>query len=227
MNWMIYPVTKTFIKACSAIFGISITSIVFIHIFTPLLAQISLINKLIPQLVILWMELLAILSMACLVLWGGRVLLASQGNYITRNLSMLTILPALYALLIPFAEMAIPVQYGEMERVWEAFLVLIAIIVFFAYPFTAGYTQKDRKLFLVWGITATCCGLQRVLFELSEQVLLKIPSFSRLFIIFLFYALEITLAVLSIKLACRLFNQVMNIISMPEALHPSVINKRD
>lgn len=100
--------------------------------------------------------------------WGARVLLASRGSKITRNLSMLAFLPALYALLIPFAGMPASSQYTEMDRVWEAFLLLASVISFFSFPYTAGYGAAGRRLFLAWGISAAGCGLQSALFFLPS-----------------------------------------------------------
>jgi len=69
------------------------------------------------------------------------------------------LLPALYALLIPFAGMPAPSQYTEMDRVWEILLLLAAVTSFFSFPYTAGYGAAGRKLFLSWGIAAAGCGV--------------------------------------------------------------------
>lgn len=120
-------------------------------------------------------ELLFILSLSFLMFWGARVLLASRGSRITRNLSMLAFLPALYALLIPFAGMPVPSQYTEMDRVWEAFLLLAAVTSFFSFPYTAGYGAAGRRLFLAWGIAAAGCGLQSALFFLPSCCVSSCP----------------------------------------------------
>lgn len=165
--------------------------------------------------------------------WGARVLLASRGSRITRNLSMLAFLPALYALLIPFAGMPVPSQYTEMDRVWEAFLLLAAVISFFSFPYTAGYEAAGRRLFLAWGIAAAGCGLQSALFFLA--VLLRqflstaVPSLAApvaWLAVLLSCGLEIMLAALSAILAQRLFKEVMSIASMPEPIDPSMPGNR-
>ncbi|MFR4415908.1 MAG: hypothetical protein ACLT8E_00010 [Akkermansia sp.] len=123
-------------------------------------------------------ELLSILSLSFLMFWGARVLLASRGNKITRNLSMLALLPALYALLIPFAGMPASSQYTEMDRVWEAFLLLASVISFFSFPYTAGYGAAGRRLFLAWGIAAAGWFAERPVFSsvLLRQFLSTVPS---------------------------------------------------
>lgn len=165
--------------------------------------------------------------------WGARVLLASRGNKITRNLSMLALLPALYALLIPFAGMPASSQYTEMDRVWEAFLLLASVISFFSFPYTAGYDAAGRRLFLAWGISAAGCGLQSALFFLA--VLLRqflttaVPSLAApvaWLAVLLSCGLEIMLAALSVILARRLFKNVMSIASMPEPIDPSMPGNR-
>ena len=142
---------------------------------------------------------------------------------------MLAFLPALYALLIPFAGMPASSQYTEMDRVWEAFLLLASVISFFSFPYTAGYDAAGRRLFLAWGISAAGCGLQSALFFLA--VLLRqflttaVPSLAApvaWLAVLLSCGLEIMLAALSVILARRLFKEVMSIASMPEPIDPSM-----
>lgn len=165
--------------------------------------------------------------------WGARVLLASRGSRITRNLSMLAFLPALYALLIPFAGMPVPSQYTEMDRVWEAFLLLAAVTSFFSFPYTAGYEAAGRRLFLAWGIAAAGCGLQSALFFLAillrQFLFTAVPSLAApvaWLAVLLSCGLEIMLATLSAILAQRLFKEVMSIASMPEPIDPSMPGNR-
>ena len=166
MNWMIYPAARAFIKACAVLFGAGIATAVLIHLFMPLFLRSPRIAA--PFLLLgTGAELLSVLSLFFLLFWGARVLLAAQGSRMTRNLSMLALLPALYALLIPFAGMPVPSQYTEMNRAWEAFLLLAAITSFLSFPYTAGYGAAGRKLFLAWGIAAAGCGLQSALFFLA------------------------------------------------------------
>ena len=171
-------------------------------------------------------ELLSILSLSFLMFWGARVLLASRGNKITRNLSMLALLPALYALLIPFAGMPASSQYTEMDRVWEAFLLLAAIISFFSFPYTAGYSAAGRRLFLAWGIAAAGCGLQSALFFLAVLLRQFLAAPISWLAVLLSCGLEIMLAALSVILARRLFKNVMSIASMPEPIDPSMPGNR-
>ena len=146
---------------------------------------------------------------------------------------MLAFLPALYALLIPFAGMPVPSQYTEMDRVWEAVLLLSAVTSFFSFPYTAGYGAASRRLFLAWGIAAAGCGLQSALFFLA--VLLRqflstaVPSLAApvaWLAVLLSCGLEIMLATLSAILAQRLFKEVMSIASMPEPIDPSMPGNR-
>ena len=123
MNWMIYPAARAFIKVCAVLFGAGAAAAALIHLFMPFFLRSP--RTAAPFLLLgTGAELLSILSLSFLMFWGARVLLASRGNKITRNLSMLALLPALYALLIPFAGMPASSQYTEMDRVWEAFLPL-------------------------------------------------------------------------------------------------------
>ena len=123
MNWMIYPAARAFIKVCAVLFGAGATAAALIHLFMPFFLRSP--RTAAPFLLLgTGAEVLSILSLSFLMFWGARVLLASRGSKITRNLSMLAFLPALYALLIPFAGMPASSQYTEMDRVWEAFLLL-------------------------------------------------------------------------------------------------------
>ncbi len=136
MNWMIYPAARAFIKVCAVLFGAGAAAAVLIHLFMPFFLRSP--RTAAPFLLLgTGAELLSILSLSFLMFWGARVLLASRGSRITRNLSMLAFLPALYALLIPFAGMPVPSQYTEMDRVWEAVLLLAAVTSFFSFPYTA------------------------------------------------------------------------------------------
>ena len=228
MNWMIYPAARAFIKVCAVLFGAGAAAAVLIHLFMPFFLRSP--RTAAPFLLLgTGAELLSILSLSFLMFWGARVLLASRGSRITRNLSMLAFLPALYALLIPFAGMPVPSQYTEMDRVWEAVLLLAAVTSFFSFP----YTAAGRRLFLAWGIAAAGCGLQSALFFLA--VLLRqflstaVPSLAApvaWLAVLLSCGLEIMLAALSVLLAQRLFKEVMSIASMPEPIDPSMPGNR-
>lgn len=232
MNWMIYLAARAFIKVCSVLFGAGAAAAVLIHLFMPFFLRSP--RTAAPFLLLgTGAELLSILSLSFLMFWGVRVLLASRGSRITRNLSMLAFLPALYALLIPFAGMPVPSQYTEMDRVWEAVLLLAAVTSFFSFPYTAGYGAAGRRLFLAWGIAAAGCGLQSALFFLA--VLLRqflstaVPSLAApvaWLAVLLSCGLEIMLATLSAILAQRLFKEVMSIASMPEPIDPSMPGNR-
>lgn len=174
MNWMIYPAARAFIKVCAVLFGAGAAAAVLIHLFMPFFLRSP--RTAAPFLLLgTGAELLSILSLSFLMFWGARVLLASRGSRITRNLSMLAFLPALYALLIPFAGMPVPSQYTEMDRVWEAVLLLAAVTSFFSFPYTAGYEAAGRRLFLAWGIAAAGCGLQSALFFLPSCCVSSCP----------------------------------------------------
>ena len=177
MNWMIYPAARAFIKVCAVLFRRGRNSSSphpSVHAFFPPLSP----GQPRPSCFLgTGAELLSILSLSFLMFWGARVLLASRGSKITRNLSMLAFLPALYALLIPFAGMPASSQYTEMDRVWEAFLLLASVISFFSFPYTAGYGAAGRRLFLAWGISAAGCGLQSALF-FSCRPVASIPDHS-------------------------------------------------
>lgn len=232
MNWMIYPAAKAFIKVCAVLFGAGVATAVLIHLFMPWFLRSP--RTAAPFLLLgTGAELLSILSLSLLLFWGARVLLASRGSRITRNLSVLALLPALYALLIPFAGMPAPSQYTKMDRVWEILLLLAAVTSFFSFPYTAGYGAAGRKLFLSWGIAAAGCGLQSALFFLA--VLLRqflstaLPSLAAptaWLAVLLSCGLEIMLAALSVILARRLFKNVMSIASMPEPMDPAMPGNR-
>lgn len=232
MNWMIYPAVKAFIRACAFLFGAGVLGTVLIHLFMPLFLNCP---HLAPPFLLLgtWSELVSILSLSFLVSWSARVLLASQGSRITRTLSALVFLPALYAFLIPFAGMPVSSQYAEMGKVWESFLLLAAITSFFSFPYTAGYGSADRKKSLAWGIAAAGCGLQSGLFFLSlllrQSLSSAAPSLAMSIVwptIILSCGLEIILAALSVILAHRLFKHAMSIASMPELIDPSMPDSR-
>ena len=232
MNWMISPAAKAFIRACTFLFGAGVTATVLIHLFMPLFLHCP--RTAAPFLLLgTWSELISILALSFLLSWGSRVLLASQGSRITRILSALAFLPALYSLLIPFAGMPVLLQYAEMDKVWESFLLLAAIISFFSFPYTAGYGSAGRRTFLAWGIAAAGCGLQSVLFFLStllRQCLSSVaPSLATpaaWLAIILSCGLEILLAALSVILVRRLFKNAMSIASMPELMNPSMPDSR-
>lgn len=233
MDWMIYPATKAFIKACALLFGAGVTATVLIHLFMPLFLHYPRIAA--PFLLLgTWSELVSILSLAFLASWGARVLLASQGSRITRTLSAVTFLPALYALLIPFAGMPVPSQYAEMNRTWEAFLLLAAVTAFFAFPYTRGYPPPARKLFLAWGILAACNALQGALFflflllwnmlsGLSAPLAAVLPDAFLL----LSCGLDVALAVLSAIPAWALYRNVSGIASLPELQNPDMPGGRE
>lgn len=228
MDWMIYPAAKALIKACAVLFGAGILTTVLIHLFMPLFLTCP--QTAVPFLLLgTWSELISILSLAFLASWSARVLLASQGSRITRTLSALTFLPALYVILIPFAGIPVPSQYAEMNRSWDSFLLLVSITSFFSFPYTAGYGAGDRKIFLAWGIAAAGCGLQSALFFLSvllRQFVSPLAPFLDAPLVWqtiiLSCGMEITLAALSVILAQRLFKNVMSIASMPELINPSM-----
>ena len=226
MNWMIYPAARAFIKVCAVLFGAGAAAAALIHLFMPWFLRSP--QTAAPFLLLgTGAELLSILSLSFLMFWGARVLLASRGSRITRNLSMLAFLPALYALLIPFAGMPASSQYTEMDRVWEAFLLLASVISFFSFPYTAGYGTAGRRLFLAWGIAAAGCGLQSAL--LRQFLTTAVPSLAApvaWLAVLLSCGLEIMLATLSVILAQRLFKEVMSIASMPEPIDPSMPGNR-
>ena len=210
MNWMIYPAARAFIKVCAVLFGAGAAAAVLIHLFMPFFLRSP--RTAAPFLLLgTGAELLSILSLSFLMAF----------------------LPALYALLIPFAGMPVPSQYTEMDRVWEAVLLLSAVTSFFSFPYTAGYGAASRSLFLAWGIAAAGCGLQSALFFLA--VLLRqflstaVPSLAApvaWLAVLLSCGLEIMLATLSAILAQRLFKEVMSIASMPEPIDPSMPGNR-
>ena len=225
MNWMIYPAARAFIKVCAVLFGAGAAAAVLIHLFMPFFLRSP--RTAAPFLLLgTGAELLSILSLSFLMFWGARVLLASRGSRITRNLSMLAFLPALYALLIPFAGMPVPSQYTEMDRVWEAVLLLAAVTSFFSFPYTAGYEAAGRRLFLAWGIAAAGCGLQSALFFLAVLLRQFLSAPVAWLAVLLSCGLEIMLAALSVLLAQRLFKEVMSIASMPEPIDPSMPGNR-
>lgn len=233
MDWMIYPATKTFIRVCAVLFGAGVLATVFIHLFMPLFLTCPHIAA--PFLLLgTWAELIAILSLSFLASWSARVLLASQGSRITRTLTALTFLPALYALLIPFAGMPVPSQYAEMDRIWESFLLLAAVTAFFAFPYTRGYPAPARKLFLAWGLLAACNALQGglfFLFLLLWNMLSGLPAPLTAILpdafLLLSCGLDAALAVLSAILAWTLYRNVSGIASLPELQDPEMPGRRE
>ena len=217
MNWMIYPAARAFIKVCAVLFGAGAAAAVLIHLFMPFFLRSP--RTAAPFLLLgTGAELLSILSLSFLMFWGARVLLASRGSRITRNLSMLAFLPALYALLIPFAGMPVPSQYTEMDRVWEAFLLLAAVTSFFSFPYTAGYEAAGRRLSLFF--------LAILLRQFLSTAVPSLAAPVAWLAVLLSCGLEIMLAALSAILAQRLFKEVMSIASMPEPIDPSMPGNR-
>lgn len=232
MNWMIYPATKALIKACAFLFGAGSILTALIHMALPFLAAY-------PEQMPGWLRagtwaaLLSILSLACISMWGSRVLLASRGSHVTRVLSMLAVLPSLYALLIPFTGLPAAFQYGEMGRTWEMFLLLAAVTAFFAFPYTRGYPLRARKRFLAWAVLASCNGLQSLLFFLflllwnvlsgpSPSAASALPYAALL----LSCGLDAALAVFSAMLARSLYRDVAGIASLPDVQNPEMPGSR-
>lgn len=229
MDWMIYPATKAFIRICSVVFGAGSILVAILHILIPSLPRF-------PEQAVAgtWAILLSILSLACIVLWGSRVLLAARGNYVTRVLSSLSILAALYALLIPLTAQPVSFQYAEMGRTWEMFLLLAAVTAFFAFPYTRGYPTPARKLFLAWGILAACNALQGVLFLLFlllwgmlSELCAPLAAVLPYAIILFSCGLDAALAVLSAVLAWTLFQNVMGIASLPDLQNPEMPRQKE
>lgn len=226
--WMICPAVKAFIRVCALVFGISSILIAAVHLLTPLLMVAP--EWATPLLFLgTWATFSALLSLACLLIWGARVLLASRGNLVTRILSSLASLAALYTLLIPLTAGNVLFCYSELERTWESFLLLTAVTAFFAYPYTRGYSARGRKMFLAWGILAACNGLQSLLFFLSLSLLHTLSGTHAALAAVLSYAalllsvgMEAALAFFSAMLAWRLFRHVMAIASMPEKQDPEM-----
>ena len=142
--WLIYPAAKAFIRSCAIVFGACSMLVGFLHIFMAVLVHSTQRAEGFMR-TGTWAALLGILSLSCIAMWGSRVLLASRGSRITRVLSAVTVLPALYALLIPFTAQPVPFQYAEMGRTWETFLLLAAVTAFFAFPYTRGYPAPGRN----------------------------------------------------------------------------------
>lgn len=233
MDWMIYPAVKAFIRACSVVFGAGSILVAILHILIPALFHSP--EQATGYMVAgTWATLLGVLSLACIVLWGSRVLLAARGNHVTRILSSLAILPALYALLIPFTAQPVPFQYAEMGRTWEMFLLLAAVTAFFAFPYTRGYPAPSRKLFLAWGILAACNGLQSFLFFLFFLLWGMLSGLCAPLAAALPYAalllscgLDAALAVLSTLLAWSLYRNVMGISSIPDLQDPEIRGRQE
>ena len=145
MNWMIYPAARAFIKVCAVLFGAGAAAAVLIHLFMPFFLRSP--RTAAPFLLLgTGAELLSILSLSFLMFWGARVLLASRGSRITRNLSMLAFLPALYALLIPFAGMPVPSQYTEMDRVWGGRPPSVGRHFFLFLPLYGGIRCRKQEI---------------------------------------------------------------------------------
>ena len=178
-------------------------------------------------------ELLSILSLSFLMFWGARVLLASRGSRITRNLSMLAFLPALYALLIPFAGMPVPSQYTEMDGVWGGRPPSVGRHFFLFLPLYGGI--RCRKQEIIPGLGHRSGRLRFAERPVFLAVLLRqflstaVPSLAApvaWLAVLLSCGLEIMLAALSAILAQRLFKEVMSIASMPEPIDPSMPGNR-
>lgn len=231
--WLIYPAVKAFIRVCAIVFGAGSILTAFTSMGLPVLAAS-------PERAPGWMgagtwaALLSILSLACISMWGSRVLLASRGSRVTRVLSMLAVLPALYALLIPFTGQPVTFQYAEMGRTREMFLLLSAVTAFFAFPYTRGYPPRARKRFLAWAILAACNGLQSVLFFLflllwnvlsgpAPSVAAALPHT----VLLLSCGLELSLAALSATLAWTLCRDVTGIASLPDLQDPEMPGPRE
>lgn len=225
---MICPAVKEFIRACSLVFGAGAILIAAVHMLTPLLMSSPEWEA--PYLFLgTWATFLSLLSLSFIALWGARVLLASRGSTVTRALSSLTAFPALYAILIPFAAESIQFRYAEMSRIWDSFLLLAAVTAFFSYPYTRGYSVRERKLFLAWGVMAAANGLQSLLFFLFFLLWKTLDGMPAPLTDALPYAalllscgLEAALAFFSAMLAWRLFRNAAAVVSMPDRQDPEM-----
>lgn len=227
--WLIYPAVKAFIRICAAIFGAGTILATLIYLFLPVMATS-------PQQAAGWMHagtwaaLLCILSLSCISIWGSRVLLASRGNRVTRVLSLLTILPALYALLIPFTGQPVSFQYAEMGKIWHVFFLLVGITAFFAFPYTRGYPPRARKLFLAWAIVSAWNGLLSFLFflfillgyHLFSMITDREPALLIFIAMLILGVIQIALPVLCAILAWILCRDVTGIASLPELQDPEM-----
>ncbi len=232
MEQLIYPITKRFIKVMAACFGISAVIIGGYDLGFP--ALLDNINANLSALYCLIAKLFAfpvqIVSLAILCLWGTHVLLAGRGNYVIRSLSSIMLIPALLAVGVFFSGSLPAAMADFLFMLRKAFFILVATTAFFAYPFTAGYAPKDRKLFLFWAISLALYGLIEwifyYLFSLTRPLPALAPVLGALYLI-LFHIIAISGPVLSLILAWRLYKNVLNIASMPEKMDPIFPQKEE
>ncbi len=224
---MIYPAVKRLIKICAACFGICALVSGVYHLGLPML--MSGLNM--PELaawfslsVSLYIYPLLIVSLSILCFWGARVLLAHQGGIIVRGLSAAMFFPAFLALCLPFSDLPMAGQCGYSIILRKIYFMLVAATAFFAYPYTAGYAPKDRKIFLCWAIAVALHALQDLfilgIFYLKAyhyhdrtQFIFPLMEYGAYAVIILCRA---AFPLLSAVLAWRLYANVMRIISMPE-----------
>ncbi len=236
MEQLIYPITKRFIKVTAACFGISSALIGAYEL------GIQILLKAIHPALFVWFGLftlvisfpLLLVSLSILCNWGTHVLLACRGNYCVRTLCPIMFIPALLAVLIPLADIPLGEGAYYLDNIRKAFFLLVATASFFAYPFTAGYPAKGRKLFLYWAISLVLFGLQDVIaaafFHLATKAQDTLPALYTIADIFTF-ALLLTLRVAvpfySIRLAWLLYHKATSIASMPEKIDPAFPEKEE
>lgn len=230
-DWMIYPGVKQAVRICALAFCAGILLTVLAHLLLPALMHFPAMAPMAGRTVqgAALAEGIAIIALAVLLPWGARALLASRGNYVTRILSGVAALPALYALLILLSPQPPILQFMEMEKTLEATFLLAGITAFFSYPYTQGYPPAWRKRFLAWAVLAVCYALQGILFScillLWNLATGSIPPLLPGTLMALSGLLELALGALSILLGWTLNRRVMQIASMPERHDPSFPEK--
>lgn len=222
-DWMIYPDVKRAVRICALAFCAGIILTVLGHLLMPVFLHFpAWAAWAIPAGALA--EGTAIISLSLLALWGARVLLASRGSHVTRILSLLTVFPALYAVLILLAPQPFSFKLLEMGRTLDAALLLAAAAAFFSLPYMKGYPDSWRKCFLAWAVLAACYPFQGAAAVLALSLWSRlaggIPRLLPGMLMALSCVLELALCFFSVLLAGTLARHVAGIASMPERDDP-------
>ncbi len=229
MDWLIYPVTKNVIKITAAVFGLSTVIIWSSLLGLPVLTStihpnISAIHKLVTLLIA---QPALIISLSILCNWCSQVLLSCRGNHVVRVFGVLLFIPSFIAACAPFSALPPAALDEALFILMNIFFMFVATMAFFAYPFTAGYRPRDRKLFLCWAVTIALFGISELIVNGLHTLAQSSTVLHAIAAVLFSGAVLVALPVLSVILAWRLYKNVSFIASLPEKATPQFRNKEE
>lgn len=223
--WMIYPGVKSAVRACAMAFCICSALVALIHQSIPFLFYSATAAALFHPLMAI-AGAGAVISLACIVFWSARALLASQGSYVTRVLSGAGLLLVPYVLLVLLGPMPLPLKHAEILNIMEAALLLAGITALFALPYAQGYPARGRKLLTTWAVLAVLYAILEALAPLyldwvaSQHWNESAQATALALCGGVCGIIELVLTILSVRMGLTLFSRVMHIASMPERKNP-------